>query len=42
MAQVVMRDLNKSYDEVKAVKDVNLHISNLDHTIRLAPPRGAR
>jgi len=22
--------------------DVNLHISNLDHTVRLAPPRGAR
>lgn len=23
-------------------KDINLHISNLDHTVRLAPPRGAR
>ncbi len=23
-------------------KDVNLHVSNLDHTARLAPPRGAR
>lgn len=23
-------------------KDINLHISNLDHTARLAPPRGAR
>jgi hypothetical protein len=22
--------------------DVNLHISNLDHTVRLAPPRGSR
>ena len=26
MAQVLMKDLNKKYDEVHAVKDVNLHI----------------
>ena len=26
MAQVILKDLNKKFDEVHAVKDVNLHI----------------
>ena len=37
MAQVVMRDLNKSYDEVKAVKDVNLHIRDKEFVVLVGP-----
>src|SRR5881409_2149045 len=32
MAQVMMKDLNKKYDEVHAVKDVNLHIRDEEFT----------
>jgi multiple sugar transport system ATP-binding protein len=37
MAQVVMRDLNKSFDEVKAVKDVNLHIRDKEFVVLVGP-----
>jgi multiple sugar transport system ATP-binding protein len=37
MAQVVMRDLNKSYDEVKAVKDVNLHVRDKEFVVLVGP-----
>jgi len=37
MAQVVMKDLNKSYDEVHAVKDVNLHIRDKEFMVLVGP-----
>jgi multiple sugar transport system ATP-binding protein len=37
MAQVLMRDLNKSYDEVKAVKDVNLHVRDKEFVVLVGP-----
>src|SRR5438105_10105969 len=33
MAQVMMKDLNKKYDEVHAVKDVNLHIRDKEFVV---------
>ena len=33
MAQVLMKDLNKKYDEVHAVKDVNLHIRDKEFIV---------
>src|SRR5213595_653224 len=37
MAQVMMKDLNKKYDEVHAVKDVNLHIRDKEFTVLVVP-----
>jgi multiple sugar transport system ATP-binding protein len=37
MAQVVMKDLNKKYDEVHAVKDVNLHIRDKEFVVLVGP-----
>jgi ABC-type sugar transport system ATPase subunit len=37
MAQVLMKDLNKSYDDVKAVKDVNLHIRDKEFMVLVGP-----
>jgi multiple sugar transport system ATP-binding protein len=37
MAQVVMKDLNKKYDEVHAVKDVNLHIRDKEFIVLVGP-----
>src|SRR4029434_2405620 len=37
MAQVMMKDLNKKYDEVHAVKDVNLHIRDKEFVVLLGP-----
>src|SRR6187455_1035364 len=37
MAQVVMRSLNKMYDEVHAVKDVNLHIRDREFVVLVGP-----
>ncbi len=37
MAQVLMRDLNKKYDEVHAVKDVNLHIRDKEFIVLVGP-----
>src|SRR6059036_2334291 len=37
MAQVMMKDLNKKYDEVHAVKDVNLHIQDKEFMVLVGP-----
>src|SRR6202790_359498 len=37
MAQVVMRGLNKMYDEVHAVKDVNLEIRDKEFVVLVGP-----
>ena len=37
MAQVVMRSLNKKYDEVHAVKDVNLEIRDQEFVVLVGP-----
>src|ERR1044071_8538430 len=37
MAQVVMRSLNKKYDEVHAVKDVNLDIDDKEFVVLVGP-----
>src|SRR3989440_5145145 len=37
MAQVLMKDLNKKYDEVHAVKDVNLHIRDKKFIVLVGP-----
>ena len=37
MAQVVMRNLNKKYDEVHAVKDVNLDIRDQEFVVLVGP-----
>src|SRR5437773_11940996 len=37
MAQVVMKDLNKKYDEVHAVKDVNLQIRDKEFVVLVGP-----
>jgi multiple sugar transport system ATP-binding protein len=37
MAQVVLKDLNKNYDEVHAVKDVNLHIQDKEFMVLVGP-----
>src|SRR5947199_8094432 len=37
MAQVLMTDLNKKYDEVHAVKDVNLHIRDKEFVVLVGP-----
>ncbi len=37
MAQVVMKDLNKKYDEVHAVKDVNLNIRDKEFIVLVGP-----
>jgi multiple sugar transport system ATP-binding protein len=37
MAQVVMRNLNKKYDEVHAVKDVNLDINDKEFVVLVGP-----
>src|SRR6478672_6438022 len=37
MAQVVMRSLNKKYDEVHAVKDVNLGINDKEFVVLVGP-----
>jgi multiple sugar transport system ATP-binding protein len=37
MAQVVMKELNKKYDEVHAVKDVNLHIRDKEFVVLVGP-----
>jgi multiple sugar transport system ATP-binding protein len=37
MAQVVLRNLNKSYDDVKAVKDVNLQIRDKEFMVFVGP-----
>ena len=37
MAQVVLKDLNKKYDEVHAVKDVNLHIQDKEFMVLVGP-----
>jgi len=37
MAQVVMKALNKKYDEVHAVKDVNLHIRDKEFMVLVGP-----
>src|SRR5215208_3948073 len=37
MAQVVMRGLNKNYDEVHAVKDVNLEIDDKEFVVLVGP-----
>src|SRR5881409_4187268 len=37
MAQVVMKDLNKKYDEVHAVKNVNLHVRDREFLVLVGP-----
>ena len=37
MAQVLMKDLNKKYDEVHAVKDVNLHVRDKEFIVLVGP-----
>jgi multiple sugar transport system ATP-binding protein len=37
MAQVLMKELNKKYDEVHAVKDVNLHIRDKEFVVLVGP-----
>jgi len=37
MAQVMMKALNKKYDEVHAVKDVNLHIRDKEFMVLVGP-----
>ena len=37
MAQVVIRSLNKKYDEVHAVKDVNLEINDKEFVVLVGP-----
>src|SRR3989338_3826395 len=37
MAQVLMKDLNKKFDEVQAVKDVNLHIRDKEFMVLVGP-----
>src|SRR6266566_2728806 len=37
MAQVLLKDLNKKYDEVHAVKDVNLHIRDKEFIVLVGP-----
>lgn len=37
MAQVVLKDLNKKYDEVHAVKEVNLHIRDKEFVVLVGP-----
>ncbi len=37
MAQVLLKDLNKKYDEVHAVKDVNLHIRDKEFMVLVGP-----
>src|SRR6201988_1845922 len=37
MGQVVLRNLNKKYDEVHAVKDVNLEIHNEEFVVLVGP-----
>ncbi|MBI4635067.1 MAG: sn-glycerol-3-phosphate ABC transporter ATP-binding protein UgpC [Candidatus Rokubacteria bacterium] len=37
MAQVMMKGLNKKYDEVHAVKDVNLHIRDKEFVVLVGP-----
>ena len=37
MAQVVLRELNKKYDEVHAVKDVNLTIRDNEFMVLVGP-----
>ncbi len=37
MAQVLMKDLNKKYDEVHAVKDVNLQIRDKEFIVLVGP-----
>jgi len=37
MAQVVLRSLNKKYDEVHAVKDVNLDIRDKEFVVLVGP-----
>jgi len=37
MAQVVLKDLNKKFDEVHAVKDVNLHIHDKEFMVLVGP-----
>jgi multiple sugar transport system ATP-binding protein len=37
MAQVLMKDLNKKYDEVHAVKDVNLNIRDKEFVVLVGP-----
>src|SRR5262252_4378672 len=37
MAQVVLRELNKKYDEVHAVKDVNLTIRDKEFMVLVGP-----
>ena len=37
MAQVVLKDLNKKYDDVQAVKDVNLHIRDKEFVVLVGP-----
>src|SRR5688500_20152793 len=37
MAQVLLKSLNKKYDEVHAVKDVNLHIRDKEFMVLVGP-----
>jgi multiple sugar transport system ATP-binding protein len=37
MSQVLLKDLNKKYDEVHAVKDVNLHIRDKEFIVLVGP-----
>jgi multiple sugar transport system ATP-binding protein len=37
MAQVLMKELNKKFDEVHAVKDVNLHIRDKEFVVLVGP-----
>jgi multiple sugar transport system ATP-binding protein len=37
MAQVMLKELNKKYDEVHAVKDVNLHIRDKEFIVLVGP-----
>ncbi len=37
MAQVLMKDLNKKYDDVHAVKDVNLHVRDKEFMVLVGP-----
>ena len=37
MAQVLMKDLNKKFDEVHAVKDVNLHVRDKEFMVLVGP-----
>src|SRR3972149_6636132 len=42
MAQVVLKDLNKKFDENHVVKDVNLHVRDKEFVVLVGPSGGGK